>query len=490
MGGMGAITRAIADAARGRPGCRSATGAQVARILVNVAGRPGGRAGGRHRDRGGTACSPAPTRSGRSSSWSRRRNCPATSAPRSAGSRWTAHAARSYLVLDAEPQVRGMPVDACRCRARCRRTSRSPTHATTMPNEVSWPVPTSCSSTAWSRRRWTPRLPAWLPHDLFRPVPALPAGRGGPGTVRRDELGASWPGLGQFAPNVPAAVIAQVLTPLRRPHRGQHLPRRHRAGRALPRRCPAGPGRRPTPVPGLYLCGAGAAGAAHVCRGYNAAWWVLADLRRERRRPQAPRASSAPPGGVPASAPRHAPRGRRPSAGARGDRRGGCVIGAATAFISLRLAMSVLTARPVPDELPLVRAGADALHVRPRGLSGRARGHVFEAWPDLTGRPGCVRRTGFVRIVYPAGRGRGGAARQLGDAARARRAGRGDRRRRVKEVAPACRPTTSSAARGAERRLRRRGGGGRRSAGRGAGARGAGTARTARIRLDSPTAAG
>jgi glycine/D-amino acid oxidase-like deaminating enzyme len=26
---------------------------------------------------------------------------------------------------------------------------------------------------------------------------------------------------------------------------------------------------------------------------------------------------------------------------------------------------------------------------------------MFEAWPDLTGRPGCVRRTGFVRIVPP-----------------------------------------------------------------------------------------
>src|SRR5215469_17586434 len=26
---------------------------------------------------------------------------------------------------------------------------------------------------------------------------------------------------------------------------------------------------------------------------------------------------------------------------------------------------------------------------------------MFEAWPDLTGRPGCVRRTGFVRMVSP-----------------------------------------------------------------------------------------
>jgi glycine/D-amino acid oxidase-like deaminating enzyme len=28
---------------------------------------------------------------------------------------------------------------------------------------------------------------------------------------------------------------------------------------------------------------------------------------------------------------------------------------------------------------------------------------MFEAWPDLVGRPGCVRRTGFVRIVSPGG---------------------------------------------------------------------------------------
>ena len=26
---------------------------------------------------------------------------------------------------------------------------------------------------------------------------------------------------------------------------------------------------------------------------------------------------------------------------------------------------------------------------------------MFEAWPDLVGRPGCVRRTGFIRIVSP-----------------------------------------------------------------------------------------
>jgi len=41
-----------------------------------------------------------------------------------------------------------------------------------------------------------------------------------------------------------------------------------------------------TPVPGLYLCGAGAhpGGGVTGAPGYNAARRVLADLRRERRR--------------------------------------------------------------------------------------------------------------------------------------------------------------------------------------------------------------
>ena len=41
---------------------------------------------------------------------------------------------------------------------------------------------------------------------------------------------------------------------------------------------------------------------------------------------------------------------------------------------------------------------------------------MFGAWPDLTGRPGCVRRTGFVRIVSP------GEEQALEDWARIKRA--------------------------------------------------------------------
>jgi sarcosine oxidase, subunit beta len=85
---------------------------------------------------------------------------------------------------------------------------------------------------------------------------------------------------------------------------------------------------------------------------------------------------------------------------------GAGVIGAATAFH-----LSVLGAG---DVLVLDRATVGS------GMSGRSSALVrmhytfgpevelavrsdamFEAWPDLVGRPGCVRRTGFVRIVSP-----------------------------------------------------------------------------------------
>src|SRR5215468_8516510 len=159
LGGMGAISGAIASAGRAA-GMQIATGMQVARILVS-GGRPGSRWRTAPRSRP-ARCSPAPTRSGRSCSWSRRRSCPATSAPRSAGSRWTGRAARSTWCWTPSRRCaacRPTPARAAGRCSRCRPTSRSPTHAMTMPNEASWPAPASCSSTAWSRPRWTPRSP-------------------------------------------------------------------------------------------------------------------------------------------------------------------------------------------------------------------------------------------------------------------------------------------------------------------------------------------
>ena len=151
------------------PSAGRAAGMQIAHRAPSRADpgerRPGGRgrAGGRHRDRGRRRCSPAPTRSGRSSSWSSERNCPSDF-----------RAAVGGIKMDG-PCAQGQPGAGRRAagarHARRRRPGppgavhpaarprRSPTHATTMPNEASWPMPTSCSSTAWSRPPWTPRWP-------------------------------------------------------------------------------------------------------------------------------------------------------------------------------------------------------------------------------------------------------------------------------------------------------------------------------------------
>ena len=160
MGGMGAISGAIASAGRAA-GMQIATGTQVARILVN-----GGRAAGIALA-DGTEIAAGTVLSGADPKRTFLQLVEAAELPgdfRAAvgGIKMDGPCGKVNLVLDAEPQVRGMPANASRAAGRCspcRRTSRSPTHATTMPNEVSWPVPTSCSSTAWSRPPWTPRWP-------------------------------------------------------------------------------------------------------------------------------------------------------------------------------------------------------------------------------------------------------------------------------------------------------------------------------------------
>ncbi len=62
---------------------------------------------------------------------------------------------------------------------------------------------------------------------------------------------------------------------------------------------------------------------------------------------------------------------------------------------------------------------------------------MFEAWPDLVGRPGCVRRTGFVRIVSPGEEAalRANVAMQRALGARAEVIGAAE----LKEVAPGLR---------------------------------------------------
>ena len=106
---------------------------------------------------------------------------------------------------------------------------------------------------------------------------------------RRDELGDRvLARIGRFAPNVPGAVTArQVLTPLdlERTYRltegnifhGDIQPDQLFHMRPVP-----GWARYATPVRGLYLCSAGAhpGGGVTGAPGYNAAHRVLADLKR------------------------------------------------------------------------------------------------------------------------------------------------------------------------------------------------------------------
>jgi len=136
-------------------------------------------------------------------------------------------------------------------------------------------------------------------HEAFR----SPGGRASFDGALADELGDRVVArIGRFAPNVPAAVIArQVLTPLDLEREygltegnifhGDIAPDQLFHMRPVP-----GWARYATPVPGLYLCGAGAhpGGGVTGAPGYNAARRVLADLRRGRRRPS-PATSGATP---------------------------------------------------------------------------------------------------------------------------------------------------------------------------------------------------
>ena len=269
MGGMGAISDAIASAGRAA-GMQIATAAPVARILVRggratgIALEDGTEVGGRHGAfrRRPEADLPAPGR--------RRTSCRRTSRPRSPGSRWTARAARSTWCWTPS-----------RGSAACRPT-RAPAAVRCSPSRRRSPVADACYDRAKrgeladadravhrlrgrvERRRLAgaARPPH---HDLLRAVPALPAGRRAPGTAPRDELGDRvLARIGGSRRTCPAAVVArQVLTPLdlERDYgltegnifHGDISPDQLFHMRPVP-----GWARYATPVERLYLCGAGA----------------------------------------------------------------------------------------------------------------------------------------------------------------------------------------------------------------------------------------
>jgi phytoene dehydrogenase-like protein len=295
MGGMGAISDAIA-AAGSAAGMQIATGAPVASILVR-----GGRATGVALADGteleaGTVLSGAdPKRT--FLGLIDKEELPEDFRAAVGGIKMDGPCGKVNFVLDAEPQVIGMPADAGPGRRAL----------FTLPPELA--VADACydrakhGELADSDQLFVDCVVASNVDDSLAPagrhimtcfVQYLPY-RLATGTWDglRDELGDRvLARIAKFAPNVPAAVVArQVLTPLDLEREygltegnifhGDISPDQLFHMRPVP-----GWARYATPVERLYLCGAGAhpGGGVTGAPGYNAARRVLADLRRERRR--------------------------------------------------------------------------------------------------------------------------------------------------------------------------------------------------------------
>ncbi len=293
LGGMGAISDAIASAGRAA-GLQIATSAPVARILVK-----GGRAAGVALEDGteitaGTVLSCAdPKRT--FLQLVDKADLPEDFRAAVGGIRMDGPCGKVNLVLDAEPQVRGMPADAGpgrralftlppdlavadACYDRAKRGELADADQLFIDCVVASAVD---GSLAPPGRHIMTCFVQYLPYRLAE----------GTWDSRRDELGDRvLARIGQFAPNVPAAVVArQVLTPLDLEREyglteGNIFHGDVAVDQLFHMRPVPGWARYATPVPGLYLCGAGAhpGGGVTGAPGYNAAGRVLADLRRGR----------------------------------------------------------------------------------------------------------------------------------------------------------------------------------------------------------------
>jgi phytoene dehydrogenase-like protein len=291
LGGMGAISGAIASAGRAA-GMQVATGAPVARILVE-----GGRAAGIALE-DGTVIEAGIVVSGADPKHTLlglvdKADLPDDYRAAISGIKMDGPCGKVNLVLDAEPRLRGLPEDASpgrravftlapgpavadACYDRAKRGELADSSQLFIDCVVASAVD---SSLAPPGRHVMTCFVQYLPYRLAE----------GTWDGLRDELGDRvLARIGQFAPNVPASVVArQVLTPLdlERTYgltegnifHGDISPDQLFHMRPVP-----GWARYATPVPGLYLCGAGAhpGGGVTGAPGYNAARQILAGLRR------------------------------------------------------------------------------------------------------------------------------------------------------------------------------------------------------------------
>jgi phytoene dehydrogenase-like protein len=293
IGGMGAISEAIAAAGRGH-GMQIRTGTEVAAITIR-----GGRATGVALA-DGTELAASVVLSGADPKRTflhlvDKTELAADFRDAIAAIKMDGPCAKVNLVLDAEPAVLGMPADAG-------------------PGQRAlFTLPPSPEVADWCYDR-SKRGEIAEPEELFIDCvlasavdeTLAPAGRhimtcfvqyvpyrlaAGTWDQRRDELGDKvLARIGSFAPNVPAAVVArQVLTPvdLERTYgltEGNIFHGDIRFDQLFYMRPVPGWARYATPVDGLFLCGAGAhpGGGVTGAPGYNAARQVLTHLRRGR----------------------------------------------------------------------------------------------------------------------------------------------------------------------------------------------------------------
>jgi phytoene dehydrogenase-like protein len=304
MGGMGAISDAIASAGRAA-GMQIATGAPVARILVQ-----GGRAAGVALA-DGTEIEAGVVLSGADPKHTFLQLVDKAELPEEfraavGGIKMDGPCGKVNLVLDAEPRLRGLPDDA------------SPGHRAlfTLPPDPA--VADACydrakrGELASASELFIDCVVASAVDDSLAPpgrhimtcfVQYLPyrLAEGSWDELREELADRVLARIGEFAPNVPGSVVArQVLTPLdlERTYgltegnifHGDISPDQLFHMRPVP-----GWARYATPVPGLYLCGAGAhpGGGVTGAPGYNAARQVLSDLRR-RSGSGGPRGGSRP----------------------------------------------------------------------------------------------------------------------------------------------------------------------------------------------------
>jgi phytoene dehydrogenase-like protein len=293
IGGMGSITQAMAAAASER-GAEIATGRSVARIVVE-----GGRTRGVALDDGTELRAPVVVSNADPKrtflGLLEKGDVPDDFRLAVEGIKMAGPCAKVNIVLREEPRFVGMPSDADPNRRSLATLVPTLEGAERMYDVAKWgEIPAELWVDCVVASNVDPTLAPEGLHVMTCFVQYVPyALRDGDWDTQRESFGARVvETVGRFAPNVPAAVEAmKVITPLdlERTYgltEGNIFHGDLNIEQLFFMRPVPGWSNYATPVPGLYLCGAGVhpGGGVTGAPGYVASHRVLRDLRRDRRR--------------------------------------------------------------------------------------------------------------------------------------------------------------------------------------------------------------